>query len=177
MDIGIIEMVLFGIIALCILSVLLVLIIYYRNYFNAKKSWKLEHTAEMNITENMRYTFNNNKLFYIFVILAFLLLLYDTIGTRHISCYIFNGFLLLAYCGMFYMAFIRKKPIYAKVRLYDNGILHRDRHIKWKKFKGYYKKGDYIYLVLNDKILKIGWVLKHNTEVENVIKTHLKEIN
>ena len=85
--------------------------------------------------------------------------------------------LVIMFAVMYCIPPIRKKLCNPEIKLFDKGIyITGNGHLKWDNFKGYCKKGDYVYLIITDKILKIGWALKHNTEVENVIKNHLKEI-
>ena len=181
MDIGIIEMVLFGIIALCILSVLLVLIIHYRNYFKAKKSWKLEYIAELDIAENMKNNlhkigiFKNLKIFLGFIIINTLFGIYLVLfkGAPH-------SLLLICMYPFIILAIINhtriKKPKYVKLKICDNGILFKDSYKKWDNYKGYYKKGDYLCLILNNGLNNMVQYLKYSEELENIIKTHLKEI-
>ena len=181
MDIGIIEMVLFGIIALCILSVLLVLIIHYRNYFKAKKSWKLEYIAELDITENMKNNlhkigiFINIKIFLGFIIINTLFGIYLVLfkGAPH-------SLLLICMYPFIILAIINhtriKKPKYVKLKICDNGILFKDSYKKWSDYKGYYKKGDYLCLILNNGLNNIVQYLKYSEELENIIKTHLNVI-
>ena len=179
MDIGIIEMVLFGIIALCILSVLLVLIIHYRNYFKAKKSWKLEYIAELDITENMKNNLHKIgifiKIFLGFIIINTLFGIYLVLfkGAPH-------SLLLICMYPFIILAIINhtriKKPKYVKLKICDNGILFKDSYKKWDNYKGYYKKGDYLCLILNNGLNNMVQYLKYSEELENIIKTHLKEI-
>lgn len=179
MDIGIIEMVLFGIIALCILSVLLVLIIHYRNYFKAKKSWKLEYIAELDIAENMKNNLHKIgifiKIFLGFIIINTLFGIYLVLfkGAPH-------SLLLICMYPFIILAIINhtriKKPKYVKLKICDNGILFKDSYKKWSDYKGYYKKGDYLCLILNNGLNNIVQYLKYSEELENIIKTHLNVI-
>ena len=182
MDIGIIEMVLFGIIALCILSVLLVLIIHYRNYFKAKKSWKLEYIAELDIAENMK---NNLHKIGIFIKILFGLAIINTLcsiylaqfeGDSYIS--LFMPIYLLIFLATVYNSIttMAKKPKYVKLKICDNGILFKDSYKKWSDYKGYYKKGDYLCLILNNGLNNMVQYLKYSEELENIIKTHLNVI-
>ena len=139
------------------------------------KNWNLEGTAKLDSVENLKYNIKNNKLFSMAYGVVFVLYLWAHahnlyIGAPFIALIVM---LTLMYC----IPPIRKKLCNPEIKLFDKGIyIIGNGHLKWDNFKGYYKKEDYIYLVITDKILKIGWALKHNTEVENIIKTHLKEI-
>ena len=179
MDIGIIEMVLFGIIALCILSVLLVLIIHYRNYFKAKKSWKLEYIAELDIAENMKNNLHKIgifiKIFLGFIIINTLFGIYLVLfkGAPH-------SLLLICMYPFIILAIINhtriKKPKYIKLKICDNGILFKDSYKKWDNYKGYYKKGEHLCLILNNGLTNVVQYLKYSEELENIIKTHLNVI-
>ena len=178
MDIGIIEMVLFGIIALCILSVLLVLIIHYRNYFKAKKSWKLEYIAELDIAENMKNNLHKIGIF-IKIFLGFIII--NTLFGIYLV--LFKGapysLLLICMCPFIIVVIIHtitKKPKYVKLKICDNGILFKDSYKKWDNYKGYYKKGDYLCLILNNGLNNMVQYLKYSEELENIIKTHLNVI-
>jgi hypothetical protein len=138
------------------------------------KNWNLEGTAKLDFVENLKYNIKNNKLFFMaygVILVLYILWAYNLyIGAPFIA-------LIIMLAVMYCVPPIRKKLCNQEIKLFDKGIyITGNGHLKWDNFKGYYKKGDYIYLVITDKILKIGWALKHNTEVENIIKTHLKEL-
>ena len=78
---------------------------------------------------------------------------------------------------MYYIPPMRKKLYNPEIKLFDKGIfIEGYGHLKWNNFKGYYKKGGHIYLVLSYGFSKMVHSLKYNNKVENIIKSHLKEI-
>jgi len=178
MDYNLIEMCLLGLLAFIGLSVLVSLIIYYRNIFKAKKSWKLEYVAELDITENMKNNLNKMSIF-IKIFLGFIII--NTLFGIYLV--LFKGapysLLLICMCPFIIVVIIHtmtKKPKYVKLKICDNGILFKDSYKKWSDYKGYYKKGDYLCLILNNGLNNMVQYLKYSEELENIIKTHLKVI-
>ena len=179
MDYNLVEMCLLGLLAFIGLSVLVSLIIYYRNIFKAKKSWKLEYIAELDITENMKNNLHKigifKKYFWDLVIINTLFGIYLVLfkGAPH-------SLLLICMYPFIILAIINhtriKKPKYVKLKICDNGILFKDSYKKWSDYKGYYKKGDYLCLILNNGLNNIVQYLKYSEELENIIKTHLNVI-
>ncbi len=173
-----IEIILLGLLAFIGLSVLVSFIIYYRNYHNAKKSWKLEYVAEMNINENMK---NNLRKLWILIMIYLGIVILITIYDIYLVLFKeapysllliwMYPFIIFAIIGM-----MIKKPKYVKLKICDNGIIFGNSYKKWDNYKGYYKKGDCLCLMLNNKLNTVQY-LTYSKELEDIIKTHLKRLD
>jgi hypothetical protein len=137
------------------------------------KNWNLEGTAKIDFIDTIKNNIKNNKLFFpMWFIFVFFVFNNDLVyfGAPFIVITIIFGI-------MYYIPPMRKKLYNPEIKLFDKGIfIEGYGHLKWNNFKGYYKKGGHIYLVLSYGFSKMVHSLKYNNKVENIIKSHLKEI-
>jgi hypothetical protein len=104
---------------------------------------------------------------------------YDYLAILHQNALTLLAILVLVVSMISLNRSAKKKELTEEVQITDKGIMSKNDVLiyPWTDFKGYLKKGEYIALRLKYLYWIMGDVyLLNNREVENIIKTYLKEI-
>ena len=140
----------------------------------------MECIAELDIKENIKnnlHKYRTLAMIYLgSVIIIVLIEIYDVLFAGVPYIVLLDNTPLFIVIAIYWA--ILKKPIYEKLKICDKGIMPMNNigYTKWGKYRGYYKKGDYLYLILNNGLINIVQPLKYSEELENTIETHLREI-
>ena len=159
----------------------LIIILSRKKNIELTKSAKILCRAKINRKMDIKY---GNRVIYFILALNLMILvrnIISSVGNDYMSILISNALILLAILGLVVGIVLISRSAKKKlteVRITDKGIISKNVLIyPWTDFKGYLKKGEYIALRLKYLYWIMGDVyLLNNREVENIIKTYLKEI-